>query len=171
MSGIDLGAPMSVGPAPTDLASANGARVAREQVRLAFGTWIQYVDGRAFSCAMVLLMCGAVPAIGQTPTVVGLLWLSVDFLWSACASVAAQFHFRSEANHSTRFWRTVLQAIWISHALVWGAGMGLFWEPSNPANQVVLLTMIMGVMVSYFATLAPCFPVLIAALAAISGAS
>ena len=162
---------MSVGPAPTELTSANGARVAREQVRLAFGTWIQYVDGRAFSCAMTLLMCGAVPAIGRTPAVIGVLWLSVDFLWSACASVAAQFYFRSEASRTPGFWRAVLVAIWISHAFVWGAALVLFWDPANPANQVVLLTMIMGVMVSYFATLAPCFPVLIAALATISGAS
>jgi len=159
---------MNVGFPPTDAAAGNAHRVAREQVRLAFGSWLQYVDGRVFAAAMVLLMCGAVPSIGNTPVMIGLAWLAVDLAWSAAASLAAQYYYRNESRHGIAVWRVALHLIWTTHALIWGATLALFWDTSNAANQAVLLVMVMGVMVSYFTTLAPCFPVLVGALATVS---
>jgi signal transduction histidine kinase len=144
------------------------ALIEREKVRLAYGTWVQYVDGRVFAVLLTLLMCGLVPALGRTAPVVGAAWLATDFAWSAGSSLLARFYFRHAEERSTTFWKVLLAAIWSVHGLVWGGALIIFWDASNPANQAVLCTIVVGVMVSYFFFLSPCFPVLLVALATLS---
>lgn len=143
--------------------------IEREKVRLAYGTWVQYVDGRIFAVLLAVLMCGPLPALGQTSPAVGALWLAADIVWAAVASLIAQQYFRIPQNRSTRGWRMVLTGIWVAHALVWGGAVVVFWDAANAANQAVLCTIVLAVMVSYFFFLAPCFQVLLAALIAIAG--
>jgi signal transduction histidine kinase len=144
------------------------ALIEREKIRLAYGTWVQYVDGRIFAVLLTLLMCGLLPDLGRTAPVTGALWLSADVVWSAAASLLAHYYFRQSTARSTTFWQSVLTAIWTTHALIWGSAVIVFWDASNPANQAVLCTIVVGVMVSYFFFLAPCFPVLLTALATLS---
>jgi signal transduction histidine kinase len=145
------------------------ALIEREKVRLAYGTWVQYVDGRVFAVPLTVLMCGAVPSLGNTALLAGLLWLAADIVWSAAASLVAQYYFRRAETRSTAFWRTALTAIWVAHAVVWGGAVAVFWEAANPANQAVLCTIVVGVMVSYFFFLAPSFWVLLPALVTLAG--
>jgi len=134
---------------------------------VAYGTWVQYVDGRAFAIVLTVLMCGAAPDLGKTSPLVGGIWLALDFLWSGGALLGAFYYFRSERKHGPVFWRRMLAAIWITNALMWGGAIIVFWEPANAANQAVLCTIVLAVMVSYFYTLAPCLPALTAALTAL----
>ena len=144
------------------------ALIEREKVRLAYGTWVQYVDGRIFAVVLTLLMCGLVPAVGRTAPAVGAAWLAVDFAWSAASSLLARFYFRHAGERSTAFWKILLAAIWFAHGLIWGGALIVFWDPSSAANQAVLCTIVVGVMVSYFFFLSPCLPVLLVALATVS---
>ncbi len=143
--------------------------IEREKVRLAYGTWVQYVDGRIFAVLLAVLMCGPVPALGQTSPAVAALWLAADVSWAAISSLVAQQYFRMPQNHGTRGWRTALMGVWIVHAMVWGGAVIVFWDAANAANQAVLCTIVLAVMVSYFFFLAPSFPVLLAALMTIAG--
>jgi two-component system, cell cycle sensor histidine kinase PleC len=154
---------MSGGAEPATALKEN-SRVEREEIRVAYGTWVQYVDGRAFAILLTILMCGAAPDLGRTSPLVGGTWLAFDILWSVAALAAAFFYFRSERSRSPTFWRRVLTAIWITNALMWAAGIVVFWDPGNAANEAVLCTIVLAIMVSYFYTLAPCLSVLVAAL-------
>lgn len=142
--------------------------IAREKVRLAYGTWVQYVDGRLFAVLLVLLMCGLLPELGSTPPLVGAAWLAVDVAWSVAASSIALRYFRDPSCRSTGSWRLILQGIWLAHALIWASAVGVFWDATNPINQAVLCTVMLAVMVSYFFFLAPSFPVLLSSLCAVS---
>ncbi len=143
------------------------SRIEREQIRVAYGTWVQYVDGRAFAVMLTVLMCGAAPDLGTTSLLVGGAWLALDCLWSAVALVCVFYYFRNERRHGPAFWRRMLAVIWITNALLWGGATIVFWQPANAANEAVLCTVVLAVMVSYFYTLAPCLPVLVAALTAL----
>jgi signal transduction histidine kinase len=149
--------------------SASTLRIAEEQTRLAYGSWPQYVDGVPFAVGVVALMCGATPALGRTALLDGLSWLALPLLWAFGASWAARCYRQSVRPREEQVWRYVLSGIWISHALVWGSTIFVFWDNTNPANQAVLCTILLAVMVSYFFVLAPCFPVLLAALLTIAG--
>ena len=162
---------MTVGAMAAPDTPDTAALIEREKVRLAYGTWVQYVDGRVFAVLLTLLMCGAVPSLGQTAPWIGAVWLLVDGVWSALSSLLAQAYFRHGHKRSTAFWRNVLAGIWISHGLIWGLAVVLYWDAANPANQALLCTIVLGVMVSYFATLAPSFPILISGLASLCGVS
>ncbi len=148
---------------------ADASRIAEEQTRLAYGSWAQYVDGVPFAIGVVALMCGATPALGNTPLLYGLAWLTLPILWASGASWCARSYRRIVPPKGHEFWRSVLGAIWVAHALIWGAMIFVFWDNANPANQAVLCTILLAVMVSYFFILAACFPVLLAALLTIAG--
>jgi signal transduction histidine kinase len=141
------------------------AQIEREKIRLAYGNWIKYVDGAPFALGLAILMSGLVPEIGATSLVAAAAWCAAAFAWAAGASLANHYYQRNEAAHTPGFWSAQLTAIWILHALVWGAGVWVFWQPSNPVNQAILCTTALGVIVSYFFALTMLFPVLIAALA------
>ena len=160
---------MTVGATATPDSPDTAALIEREKIRLAYGTWIQYVDGRVFAVLLTLLMCGAAPSIGQTAVHWGVLWLAADFVWSAVASLVAQSYYRHAERRSTAFWRAILAAVWIAHGVVWGSAVVLYWDAGNPANQAVLCTIVVGVMVSYFFFLAPSLPVLVPGLVVLSG--
>jgi two-component system, cell cycle sensor histidine kinase PleC len=160
---------MTVGATPAPDSPNTAALIEREKIRLAYGTWVQYVDGRVFAVLLTLLMCGLVPGVGNTAPWIGATWLAVDFLWSATSSYVAQSYFRHAAAKPTVPWGLALSGIWITHGLIWGLAVVLYWDADNPANQAILCTIVVGVMVSYFATLAPSFPVLIGALASLGG--
>jgi len=159
---------MYVGAMPTPDSPDTAALIEREKIRLAYGTWVQYVDGRVFAVLLTLLMCGFVPGLGNTPLWIGALWLAVDFIWSAVSSALAQYYFRHSQTRSTGFWRTILAAIWVAHGIYWAMALMLFWDPANPANQAILSTVVVAVMVSYLASLAPSFPTVAAAMGALS---
>lgn len=160
---------MTAGATPALQSPATIALIEREKVRLAYGTRVQYVDGRIFSVLLTLVMCGAVPGLnGSASPWIGALWLGADVVWSIAASLLAQYYFQHTERLSTHVWRNILAGIWVAHALIWGAALGLFWDAGQPAIQAILCTIIVGVMVSYFFFLAPCFAVLVPAMATIS---
>ena len=160
---------MSYGATPAPDSPDTAALIEREKIRLAYGTWVQYVDGRVFAVLLTLLMCGLVPSVGSTAPWIGALWLTVDFIWSAISSFLAQSYFRHAAARPRASWGFVLGGIWVAHGLIWGLAVVLYWDASNPANQAILCTIAVGVMVSYLATLAPSFPTLMGALASLGG--
>lgn len=160
---------MSVGATTAPDLPDTAALIEREKIRLAYGTWVQYVDGRVFAVLLVLLMCGLVPSVGNTAPEIGALWLAIDLGWSAASSLLAQLYFRHAPHRSATFWSATLAGIWIAHGLVWSLAAVLFWDANNPANQAILCTIVVGVMVSYFALLAPSFPIMMGALASLCG--
>ncbi len=159
---------MRVGSTPAASIQSYAARVEREQVRLTFGTWVQYADGAPFAVALTLLMCGLVPEIGRANWIAGASWLSAQIAWTVVGSFAYRFYIRHEAHYPPARWRTLLAVLWASNAAVWGAALLVFWDQSSPVNQAVLCAFGLGVMVTYFFSLAPCFPILCIAIATIS---
>ncbi|MEQ1865253.1 MAG: HAMP domain-containing sensor histidine kinase [Micropepsaceae bacterium] len=156
---------MSVDASTAALTPDTLSQIEREKIRLAYGNWIKYVDGAPFALGLTVLMSGLVPEIGNTSIISGAAWLAAAIAWAAGASLANHYYQHNVAAHTPRFWSAQLTAIWIVHALVWGLGVWVFWQPSNPVNQAVLCTIALGVIVSYFFSLTMLFPVLIAALA------
>lgn len=159
---------MRVGFAPAAPAQNNASRVEREQVRLTFGTWVQYADGAPFAIALTVLMCGTIPEIGRTSWVAGTSWLGTQFLWTAAACLVYRFYAKHEARHPPATWRKVLVVLWTLNAAIWGSALLVFWDQSSLVNQAVLCAFGLGVMVAYFFSLAPCFPILCTAIAVIS---
>lgn len=157
---------MSVGAITAVVTLETLAQIEREKIRLAYGNWVKYVDGAPFALGLAVLMTGLVPEVGNTSITTGIAWLAAAFAWAAGASFANYFYQRNEPAHSHGFWSAQLSAIWVVHALVWGAGVWVFWQPSNPVNQAIICTTALGVIVSYFFALTMLFPVLLAALAA-----
>lgn len=73
---------MTAGATPALQSPATIALIEREKVRLAYGTRVQYVDGRIFSVLLTLVMCGAVPGLnGSASPWIGALWLGADVVW------------------------------------------------------------------------------------------
>ena len=159
---------MRVGSAPAASIQSYAARVEREQVRLTFGTWVQYVDGAPFAIVLTVLMCGLLPEIGRTSWIAGTSWLCAQFAWTAGACLAYHFYARHEAEYAPADWRKLLAVLWTSNAALWGSALLVFWDQSSPTNQAVLCAFGLGVMVTYFFSLAPCFPILCIAIATIS---
>ncbi len=150
------------------LARETLAQIEREKIRLAFGSWILYVDGMPFALGITLLMCGTFPNVGHTSLAAGAAWLACVVLWAAGASSAYRFYRRNEALHAPAFWRLHLSAIWMAHALVWGSILFVFWDPSNTVNQAILCMIALGIIVSYFFSLTMYFPALLASLGTIT---
>jgi signal transduction histidine kinase len=159
---------MSVGIAPTTETPPNLAHVEREQVRLAFGSWVQYVDGAPFAVALTVLMSGLVPEIGRANWLTGAAWLTCQFLWTAAGCLTFRFYVRNEARYEPSLWRGALMALWAANAGIWGAALLVFWDTASAVNQAVLCAFGLGVMVTYFFSLAACFPILCAAIGTIS---
>jgi signal transduction histidine kinase len=159
---------MSVGSRPAASTQDNDLRIEREQVRLTFGTWVQYADGAPFAIALTVLMCGALPEVGRASWIAGSAWLAAQFLWTAVGSLAYRFYAEHEARYAPKVWRALLLALWTSNAAIWGAALLFFWDHNSPINQAVLTAFGLGVMVTYFFSLTPCYPVLCAAIATIS---
>jgi len=159
---------MTGGADPTTLTAGTIAQIEREKIRLAYGSWVQYVDGAPFALALAILMCGALPEIGRTNIAIGATWVTVAFVWAAASSFAYRYYKEHEASRTPEFWRAQLAAIWMLHALLWGASIWVFWERSNTVNHAVLCMIALGVIVSYFFSLTMYFPILISALATLS---
>lgn len=159
---------MSVGAPQTPPSTGTNAQIEREKIRLAYGNWVQYVDGVPFALGLTMVFCGIVLDVGNTPLATGLSWFAAAVLWAGASSAAHQYYRRNEASKSLHFWRSLLCAVWVGHALVWGALVWVFWDQANPVNQAILCTVALGVIVSYFFSLTTHFPALVAALATLT---
>ncbi|MCE9523908.1 MAG: HAMP domain-containing histidine kinase [Alphaproteobacteria bacterium] len=159
---------MSVGAIPVTQSPDPAAQIEREKIRLAYGTWILYVDGIPFALGLTVLMCGLMPAVGTIGIAAGTAWFACALIWAAGSSLAYRFYRDNEAKRSASFWRAQLAAIWVVHALVWGSTLFVFWDQSNTINQAILSTILLGVIVSYFFSMTMYFPVLLATLATIT---
>lgn len=143
-------------------------KIEREKVRLAFGSWLTYADGAPIAAVVVTLMCGLFPSVGSTSPAIGLAFLTAAAIWAASSTMAFQYYQRNETRHGPRYWRTVLTAIWASHATIWSTILFAFWDEGNVVNQAILCTLLLGVVVSYFFMLTMCMVVLLRALGTIA---
>ena len=159
---------MFAGTPQADQSPETVALIEREQVRLAYGNWRQYVDGVPFALALAVLMCGVPPEAGHASIATAAMWLAAVVVWAASSSLAYRFYCTNEAKRTPDFWRAQLVAIWMAHALVWGSTGWIFWDRTNPVNQEILYATALGIFVSYFFTLTMYFPALLAALATLA---
>jgi signal transduction histidine kinase len=139
-------------------------RIEREKIRLAFGTWVQYVDGVPFAVALAMMMSGAWPAIGSTAPHVAATWVACVVFWSVATSVSFQYYRANEAKHTLAHWRNVLTAQVFAHAIVWGSFAWTFWEPGNSANQAIVCTVTLALMVACFFALSSYYRLLVVEL-------
>ncbi len=139
-------------------------KIEREKLRLAFGSWLTYADGAPIAIVTSILMCGLFPSVGSASPMAGLAFSSAAALWAASSAMTFQYYQRNESRHAPQFWRRVLTAIWCSHAVIWGSILFAFWDEGNAANQAILCTLVLGVVVSYFFMLTMCMGVLLRAL-------
>ncbi|MEQ1753665.1 MAG: HAMP domain-containing sensor histidine kinase [Micropepsaceae bacterium] len=139
-------------------------KIDREKIRLAFGTWLTYVDGAPIALIISVLMCGLVPSVGSANPAAGFGFASAAIVWAAGSTMVFQFYQRQEALRSTWFWRQTLLGIWMSHAVIWGSMLFVFWDEGNAVNQAILCTLALGVIVSYFFVLTMCLQVLLPVL-------
>jgi signal transduction histidine kinase len=144
-------------------------KIEREKIRLAFGTWLTYVDGTPLAVIITLLMCGLFPSVGNTTPSHGVPFVCAVIVWAAVSTMTFQHYERVESSRPVVFWRRTLTAIWGSHALIWGAMLFVFWDEGNTVNQAILCTIVLGVMVSYFFLLTMSLPVLLSTLGAMIG--
>lgn len=146
---------MSGDPFITSQAADTAAKIEGEKIRLAFGSWLQYVDGLPFVAGIALMFSGVWPVLGETPPLTATLWVALQVCWSLCAVTLLQFYRTSNANYSNTFWIRTQIALMVAHGSVWGSLVWLFWEDGNTMNQAVLCILTLGVIVaSFFVTVA-----------------
>lgn len=155
---------MSAGLAPATVSADTIAQIEREKIRLAYGNWVQYVDGVPFALGLTLLLCGFILDIGTTPLINGLSWLAAATTWAVSGSLIHRYYRQNEPKHEPKFWRTMLAVVWTAHAAIWGSLVWVFWDQTNSVNQAILCTVALGVIVSYFFSLTMYFPILVLAL-------
>lgn len=156
---------MAEQPTKLEMTAETAEKIERETIRLAFGTWLSYVDGTPVAVIITFLMCGLFPDVGHATPSHGLSFLCAVVVWAAVSTMTFQYYERTEALRSPRFWRRALTAVWMSHAMIWGSLLFVFWEEGNAVNQAILCTIILGVVVSYFVMLTMILPVLLPTLA------
>lgn len=144
-------------------------KIEREKIRLAFGSWLTYVDGAPLSIVISLLMCGLVPSVGSASPLVGVAFVCAVIIWAASSTIAFRYYQKREQVRTTLFWRRVLRGMWMSHAVIWGSMLLVFWDEGNAVNQAILCTIILGVVVSYFFVLTMTLRVLLPALCTMVG--
>ena len=155
---------MSADLPPPKLALDTAQRIERERTRLAWGSWVQYVDGVPFALALAVLMSGWWPALGNTPPAWCAAWFATVVAWSAVTSFNLQYYLRNEAKYPTAFWWRAGLAQCIAHGAIWGASMWVFWDAGNPVNQAILCTITLGLMVGVFFAVGTDFVILLAEL-------
>lgn len=156
---------MSADTAPATLSPETVAKIEREKIRLAFGTWVQYVDGVPFAIGLATLMSGLWPTLGDAGAIPAALWAGAAVLWSICTSLTFQYYQKNEERHATDFWLHVQLAMCTSHGLIWGGFAWVFWQSANSVNQAILCTVTLGIIVGTFFSLAMHRRLLVAALA------
>jgi signal transduction histidine kinase len=142
--------------------------IEREKIRLAFGSWVSYVDGTPFALLLLFLFCGTFPTLGSTSIVAGMIWLGFVLTWAIGSSLGYQYYKRNASLFEPSVWRIQLAATWITHAFIWAATLFVFWDHSNTINQAILCTIALGVIVSYFFNLTMYLPVMLSALGTLS---
>ena len=151
-----------IGPASSDgrglrkLSRSVNSRIERELVRIVFGGWTQYVDGTVFAVALSLAMSGLVPTLGRASPRAIAPWLVLQILCSGGALLIWWNHQQHERRATNAAWRLRLCFIWGVRGAVWGSVIASFWTTATPAGQLLICTVLLGVMVSSFYTLAPC---------------
>lgn len=126
------------------------AQVERETVRLAYGSWVQYVDGLPFAFGLAFMFSGAWPAAGSTDARLAAAWVAAACLWSAFGSAVAWAFRRYETTRPLAVWQRLQYAVWIASAAVWGSLAWVFWEPGNPVNHAIVCVTLLGVIVAAF---------------------
>ncbi|MBI1212201.1 MAG: hypothetical protein GC190_12115 [Alphaproteobacteria bacterium] len=141
---------------------SSSAPVVREQIRAAFGNWIQYVDGFPFALALAVIMSGPWPAVGNASPVVGACWLAAAAAWAVGGSLTFKW-FTRNPNASPRHASIALCILWGFHGAIWGSAVWVFWQDGNAVNQAILNTITLAIIVSYFSSLVTWRPALIVA--------
>ena len=132
------------------------SRIERELIRIVFGSWTQYADAIPFASALALAMSGLVPVLGRAPVGAIATWLACQILCSVYALMVWRLHQQHERRATNRAWLGKLCLIWGVRGAIWGSLIGTFWTGATPAGQLLLCTLVLGVMVSSFYALAPC---------------
>src|SRR5690242_15567570 len=101
-------------------------------------------------------MSGLFPVLGRAPAGAIAIWLGCQILCSVCALMVWRLHQQHERRATNRAWLGRLCIIWGFRGAIWGSLIGTFWAGATPAGQLLLCTLVLGVMVSSFYALAPC---------------
>jgi len=124
-------------------------------VRIAVGTRIQYADGVPFAIVIAIALCGVFPSLGVANPALATLWVTGEITFAIVGVREWQKYQTREGSISAEEQRNRLTILWTIHGLVWGSIVPVFWDPANPANQAILCTIILGVMVGSFFMLSP----------------
>src|SRR5258708_4575773 len=154
--------PVSAGRLARDLAmvgpiaSADVERQVDEQlVRIAVGTRIQHADGLPFAIVIAIALSGVFPSLGVANPVFAALWVIGEIVFAIVGVREWQIYQSRAGSISAAEQRNRLTMLWMFHGLVWGSVVPVFWDAANPANQAILCTIILGVMVRSFFMLSP----------------
>lgn len=124
-------------------------------VRIAVGTRIQYADGVPFAIVIAIALCGVFPSLGIANPLLAALWVSGEISFAFIGVREWQRYQTGAELISADEQRNRLTVLWTIHGLVWGSVVPVFWDAANPANQAILCTIILGVMVGSFFMLSP----------------
>jgi|CXWL01.1.fsa_nt_gi signal transduction histidine kinase len=141
---------MSAEVAKPAQAAETAAKIEQEIVRLGFGTWLQYVDGAPFAVGIAVMMSGLWPSLGNTDPLVSIAWVLTEFVWSFGALALLRYYLSNPVRHPASVWLKAQYANMVSHGLVWGSLVWVFWDPGNTVNQAILCILALGVIVAMF---------------------
>ncbi|MGZ5999289.1 MAG: sensor histidine kinase [Rhizomicrobium sp.] len=140
-----------------------------ELVRIAVGTRIQYADGVPFAILIAVALCGAFPNLGIANPYHAALWVLSEVAFAITGMLEWRRYQVRGASTSAREQQIRLAVLWTFHGLVWGALVPTFWNATNPTNESILCTIILGVMVGSFFMLSPVRAVFAANIIAVVG--
>ena len=140
-----------------------------ELVRIAVGTRIQYADGVPFAILIAIALCGAFPSLGTANPTHAAVWVLSEIAFAIAGVCEWRRYQLRGAAISAREQELRLAALWTCHGLVWGSLVPTFWDGSNPTNESILCTLILGVMVGSFFMLSPVRTVFAANIIAVVG--
>jgi two-component system cell cycle sensor histidine kinase PleC len=124
-------------------------------VRIAVGTRIQYADGVPFAVLIAIALSGVFPSLGVGNSALAALWVTGEIIFAIVGVREWQRYQTRTDTISAGEQRDRLTILWTFHGLVWGSVVPVFWDAANPANQAILCTIILGVMVGSFFMLSP----------------
>ncbi len=140
-----------------------------ELVRIAVGTRMQYADGVPFAILIAIALCGAFPSLGVASSTHAAVWVLSEIVFAIAGVREWRRYQLRGAAISAREQTLRLAALWTFHGLVWGSLVPTFWDGSNPTNESILCTLVLGVMVGSFFMLSPVRAVFAANIIAVVG--
>ncbi|NOT41019.1 MAG: HAMP domain-containing histidine kinase [Alphaproteobacteria bacterium] len=149
-------------------AAETAAKIEQEKIRLVFGTWVQYVDGIPFAIGIAVIMSGIWPTLGNTGPLAAIVWVGAVVAWS-CGSLGLQRYYTANpARHAAAVWQRMQVAMFITHGLVWGGLVWVFWDAGNTVNQAILCILGLGSIVAMFFLTSASFRVMCSSLSTLT---